>query len=284
MKKTQKRVLTVQDVSCFGKCSITVALPIISAAGMECTIMPDALLSAHTGIEGFTFKKLTDQMVPILAHWKKLGLRFDCIYTGFLCDAEQADICCDIVDSLRSEVGTVVVDPAMADNGELYPVFGPDFPKAMRRLCSKADVIKPNITEACMMLGRRFEKGPYTREWVEDLLEEAGRIGAGKVVLTGVYFDDREIGAAAYDCASGRVTYHMSRKVPGYYVGTGDIFSSALVSALMRGKSLEEATDIAVDLTGGSIRRTYEAGTDPLYGVDFEDGLPDFERRIGSGE
>lgn len=280
-KRALKRVLAVHDISCFGKCSLTVALPIISAAGHECTVLPNALLSTHTGIGGFTYKDLTEEMEPILAHWRNLGLGFDSVFTGFLCNNEQISLCCDIIDSLNGSGPLVFADPAMADNGELYTVFGPEFPSEMRRLCAKADVIKPNITEACLMTGTEYVKGPYTKEWIGSLLSELADIGARHVILTGVYFDEENIGAAAYDCSTGRTDYSFRRKYPGDYVGTGDIFSSAAVSALLSGKDLPEAVDIATDLTTGCIARTYEQGTEPLYGVNFEDGLPAFMERLG---
>ena len=270
----QKRVLAIHDISCFGRCSLTVALPIISAMGHECTILPNAILSAHTGIPGFTFRYLTDEMRPIAEHWKKLDLRFDSVFTGFLCNKEQIDITCDLIDHLRTKDTLVVVDPAMADGGELYTVFGPEFPGYMRELCSKADVIKPNITEACLMTGTEYVPGPYSESWISDLLRKVAEIGARYVILTGVYFDDEKIGAASCDCSTGRTTFHFQKTVPGCYVGTGDIFSSVLTGALLGGADLDTAVDMAVDFTSGAIRRTYEAGTDPLMGVNFEDGLP----------
>ena len=276
----QKRILALNDISCFGRCSLTVALPIISAAGLECTILPNCILSTHTAIEGFTLRDLTGEMRPIMKHWQDLGLKFDGIYTGFMCSKEQIDIACETIDSLRGEDTFVVVDPAMADNGKLYPIFDGEFPGLMRKLCGRADIIKPNITEACMMLGREYVPGPYTEEWIEGLLKDLASVGAKKVVLTGVYFDDKRIGAAAYDCASSSVEYHFNDMVPGYYHGTGDVFCSALVGAIGRGHTLGDATQMAVDFTAGSIRRTYEAGTDVRYGVNFEAGLKDFVNRL----
>ena len=278
----QKRILALNDISCFGKCSLTVALPIISSTGLECTILPNCVLSTHTAIEGFTLRDLTGEMVPIIEHWKKLGLRFDGIYTGFMCTKEQIDIARTAIEGLRGEGTFVVVDPAMADNGKLYPIFDSKFPPYMRELCSVADIIKPNITEACMMLGREYKPGPYTKEWIEDLLKELSQIGARNIILTGVSFDESKIGAASYDCSTGKVEYHLRDTVPGYYHGTGDVFCSAVVAAVGSGHSLGKATEMAVDLTTDSIRRTYEAGTDVRFGVNFEDGLAEFAAKVRS--
>lgn len=275
-----KRVLAIHDISCFGKCSLTVALPIVSASGLECTVLPNVLLSTHTGINGFTYRDLTDEMGRIMDHLRSLDLKFDSVFTGFLSSREQVDFVIDIVKEVRDEGGLAYVDPAMADNGELYSVFGPEFPGHMRRLCSLADVIKPNVTEACLMLGSEYREGPYGRDYVEELLDRLSAIGAGKVILTGVGFDEDEIGAAAYDCETGETEYHLRRKIPGYYVGTGDIFSSVAVSAMMRGKGFGESVRLAVDFTADSIQRTYDAGTDPMFGVDFEHGIPDLVARL----
>ncbi len=275
-----KRVLALHDISCFGKCSLTVALPIISACGHECTVMPDALLSAHTAVPGYTYLDLTDQIKPVFAHWHDLKLRFDSIYTGFLCNEEQIDIACDIVDTMGDDPVIVVVDPAMADNGQLYPTFDEGFPVHMKELCARADIFKPNITEACLLLGREYEEGPYTEEWIDGLMMDLTRLGARRTVLTGVYFDEKSIGAATYDSDTGEIEYIMNDKVPGIYHGTGDIFCSVVVGAMNRGKSFNDSVRIAVDFTQESILRTYHAGTDVRFGVDFESGLPELIRRV----
>ena len=270
----QKRVLAVHDISCFGKCSLTVALPIISSTGVECTVMPTAVLSTHTGgLKGYTYRDLTDDLLPILNHWKALGLGFDAVYTGFLGSFEQISIVSKIFDELKGKNTMIAVDPVMADNGELYPMFNKDFPKGMRKLCEKADVILPNITEASLLLGEEYVRGPYSEEYIEGMLKRLGKIGSGKVVLTGVYFDDGQLGAAAYDSAADAVSFSFRDTVPGYYHGTGDIFGSVIVSALMNGLDLAKANKIAVDFTAESIMRTKNAGTDVRFGVNFEEGL-----------
>ena len=279
--KDQKRVLAIHDISCFGRCSLTVALPIISSAGIETTVMPTAVLSTHTGgFTGFTYRDLTDDIVPIVDHWKTLDLRFDSIYTGFLGSFEQIDIVSNVFDDLGTDA-MIAVDPVMADNGKLYTIFPNDFPKGMRRLCSKADVIMPNITEAVLMLGKEYEEGPYSEEYIESLLRELGRMGAKKVVLTGVFFNGTELGAAYYDVASSEIGYAFADRIEGYYHGTGDVFGSVLVSALVNGKTLKGSTEIAVDFTARSIRRTKDAGTDIRFGVNFEEGIPKLVKDLG---
>jgi pyridoxine kinase len=281
----QKRVLAIHDISCFGKCSLTAALPIISAAGAECTVMPTAVLSTHTGgFKGYTYRDLTEDLLPILEHWRTLDIRFDAIYTGFLGSFEQIDIVSKIFGELRGEDTIVIVDPVMADNGELYPIFGKDFPNGMRKLCEQADVIVPNITEAVLLLGEEYVKGPYSKEYIEGLLKRLGGIGAEKIVLTGVFFDTERLGAAAYDTATGNISYSFHDLIPGYYHGTGDVFGSVIVSALMNGSDLAEANGLAVEFTAKSIKRTKDAGTDVRFGVNFEDGLGALAQKIRRAE
>jgi len=280
----QKRVLAIHDISCFGKCSLTVALPIISATGVECAVMPTAVLSTHTGgFKGFTYRDLTDDLVPIKEHWKTLNLRFDAFYTGFLGSFEQIDLVIMIIKELKGKDSLVVVDPVMADNGELYSIFSKDFPSGMKKLCEKADVLIPNITEAVLLLGEDFVKGPYTKDYIEGLLKRLGRIGPKKIILTGVYFEEKHLGAAAYDVGSGIISYSFHKTIPGYYHGTGDVFGSVVVSALVKGLSLEKANEMAVEFTAKSIKRTKDAGTDIRFGVNFEEGLGKLVNRMKEG-
>lgn len=278
---TQKRVAAIHDISCFGRCSLTVALPIISAAGIETSVIPTAVLSTHTGgFEGYTFRDLTEDILPIAEHWKSLGLRFDAIYTGFLGSFEQLDIVSKVIDGLRDDNTLVLVDPVMADNGELYGLFPESFPMGMRVLCAKADVIVPNITEAALLTGQPYREGPYEPAYIEGLLARLAELGTGRSVLTGVYFDDKKLGAAVYDGKC--VQYAMAERVPGFYHGTGDVFGSALLSALLTEHSLAESAQIAAEFTAGSIRRTLEAATDIRFGVNFEAGLAELAQRLNS--
>lgn len=279
----QKRVAAIHDISGFGKCSLTVALPIISAAGVETTVMPTAVLSTHTGgFTGYTYRDLTEDMRPITDHWKSLGLEFDAIYSGFLGSFEQIDIVSEFIDKFSDNSKTIaMVDPAMADNGKMYAIFDMEFAKKMGSLCAKADIIVPNFTEAAFILGEDYIEPPYSKEYVECMLKKLADLGPKEIVLTGVAFDDKELGAAAFDKSTGEISYSLSDRIDGYYHGTGDVFASALIGAYLNGKSLSESCDIAVNLTCSSIRRTKEAETDIRFGVDFERGLPEYIKEIG---
>lgn len=273
----QERILAIHDVSCVGRCSLTVALPIISSVGIECSVLPTAVLSTHTGgFTGFTYRDLTEDITPIRDHWRTLDITFDAVYTGFLGSFEQIDLVMDMIDSVSKDGTKVYVDPVMGDKGRLYTVFGPDFPAGMRRLCEKADVIMPNLTELTLMLGEEFVDAPYTREYIDGILERARVFGAERIIITGVSFQEGMVGAVYMDYTTGERGEVMRAEVPGYYHGTGDVFGSALVGACESGLSLGKAVEAAVDLTVGSIIRTRDAGSDVRYGVNFEAGLGDY--------
>ena len=280
-KTHQKRVAAIHDLSGFGKCSLTVALPILSAAGIETSALPTAILSTHTGgISGYTYHDLTEDMRPVMKHWKSLDIKFDAIYTGFLGSFEQLDIVKEFFDAFRQEDNLILVDPVLGDNGELYTVFTREFAIGMRMLCQKADIIVPNLTEAALLLDEPFHPGPYTHAYIESLLRKLGALGPQKVVLTGVYFKEDELGAATYDRTTDTIDYVFTQKIPGYYHGTGDVFASALLSALLNDFSLIDAAAIAVHFTTDSIRRTYKAKTDYRFGVNFEQSFPDFLKEL----
>lgn len=280
-KTHQKRVAAIHDLSGFGKCSLTVSLPILSAAGIETSALPTAILSTHTGgISGYTYHDLTEDMRPVMKHWKSLDIKFDAIYTGFLGSFEQLDIVKEFFDAFRQEDNLILVDPVMGDNGELYTVFTREFAAGMRMLCQKADIIVPNLTEAALLLDEPFHPGPYTHAYIESLLRKLGALGPQKVVLTGVYFKEDELGAATYDRTTDTIDYVFTQKIPGYYHGTGDVFASALLSALLNDFSLIDAAAIAVHFTTDSIRRTYKAKTDYRFGVNFEQSFPDFLKEL----
>lgn len=273
----QKRVAAIHDISGFGKCSLTVALPILSAAGIETAALPTAVLSTHTGgISGYTYRDLTADIHPFTEHWNSLGLYFDAIYSGFLGSFEQLDLVGKFFDTFKKTDNIILVDPVMADNGEMYKIFTPDFAVGMAGLCKKADILVPNITEASFLLGEAFQEGPYTKEYIENLLKNLTKLGVNKIVLTGVFFDDKELGAATYDKETGAIDYVFAERIPGYYHGTGDVFGSALLSGLLNGFNLRDSAGIAVRYTTESIARTYKAQTDIRFGVDFERSIPNF--------
>lgn len=277
----QKRVAAIHDISGFGKCSLTVALPIISAAGIEVAVIPTAVLSTHTGgFEGYTYRDLTDDMRPMAKHWETLGIEFDAIYSGFLGSFEQIAIVKHFIDTFRKKGSVVLVDPAMADNGTMYPVFDMKFAKEMAGLCAKADIIVPNMTEAAFLLGDEYVEKPYTHEYIDDLLCRLSNMGPSKVVLTGVMFDEGRLGAASFDKDNGELSYAFSDTISGNFHGTGDIFASAMLAAILSDKTLAEAAQIAVNFTCGSIQRTKDAGTDVRFGVNFEMGIADLIKEL----
>lgn len=275
MNPQQKRVAAIHDISGVGKCSLTVALPILSAAGCEAAVMPTALLSTHTAaFDGYTYRDLTDEMLPIAEHWHKSGLKFDAIYSGFLGSTAQVQIVCDIIDIIGDEHTLTLIDPAMADNGRLYRTFDSDFPQVMKKLAAKADILTPNITEICLMTDSEYKSGPYDKKYISQLLQKAAGLGCKKIVLTGVYFDDEKLGCAAYDCENGECDYIFSDKQSGFYHGTGDVFASALLSGLMNGFDLKSSAKIACDFVAQSIIETNLQPVPNKYGVNFENALP----------
>ncbi len=267
-----KRVLTIQDVSCVGQCSLTVALPIISACGVEACPLPSAVLSTHTGgFKGYTFRDLTDDMPAILDHWLKEGISFDAIYTGYLGSAKQIDYVRDIMKRAGKPGSLNIVDPAMADNGKLYPGFNDAFVDAMRTLCADADIVLPNITEACLLTGETF-KTEYDEGYIAMLLEKLAALGAKNVLLTGVGYTGDTTGVAALE--NGKREYYAHRSIDGGCHGTGDIYASAFVGALMRGKDIFPAAKIAADYTVKCIENT-QGDKSHWYGAKFEPALPE---------
>ncbi len=276
----QKRALAIHDISGFGKCSLTVALPILSAAGVECSCMPTAVLSTHTGgFSGYTYRDLTEDILPMARHWENLGVSFDALYTGYLGSAEQIDLVLEVFERLGQENCLRLVDPVMADFGRLYAGFSPDFPAQMKRLCAKADVIIPNITEATLMLGKPYREGPFERSYVEELLAELAELGPRQVVLTGMFFDDGEqLGSAAWE--NGEVSYAFAPRIEGQYHGSGDVWGSALLAALMNGRNLNDACRIACEYTSESVALTRASQTDDRFGLRFETALPSLMKKL----
>lgn len=276
----QKRIVTIQDISCFGTCSLTVALPIISAMGIETVILPTAVLSTHTGgFQGYTFRDLTGDISPIAAHWKRLGLSFDTIYTGYLGSISQLSLMDQFFDQFAKENTLTVVDPVMGDHGRLYSGFTPDFPKAMAKLCARADLIVPNLTEAVFLLGEEYREH-YTEEEIKALLVRLAGLGAKNVILTGVSFRAAETGAMAYSAETGRFFSYYNENVPSTFHGTGDIFASVCTGALTHGLSLEQTVQLAVDFTLSCIQATAKNADDRWYGVNFEVCIPKLIKRL----
>ena len=268
-----KRILTIQDISCVGQCSLTVALPILSAAGLECAILPSAVLSTHTaGFSGFTVRDLADDMPAINAHWVKEGIKFSAIYTGYLGTESQIDMVLDIKNSSLEDGGLLIVDPAMADNGKLYPAFDESYAKAMVRLCAKADYVLPNITEACFLTGIEY-KTEYDREYAFSLLYALKKLGAKNVILTGVSFKPDTTGIMVLE--DGKCRYYEHELLKNSCHGTGDIYASAFVGALVQGLDAYESAKIAGDFTVDAIKAT-AGDSSHWYGAKFEPVLGNY--------
>lgn len=283
-----KRIITVQDISCVGKCSLTVALPIISAMGVEACVLPTAVLSTHTAFKGFTFRDLTSDIEPICRHWKDENIQFDAIYTGYLGSFEQLDL----MHKLMADFGSTalkIVDPCMADNGRLYPGFTQEFAFAMAKLCGKADVVVPNLTEASFMLGIPYQAARYNKDYIISVLKQLAQLGAKQVVLKGIEFEKDQpeligvtgkIGIASYDANTGAISWYFHKKMPQSFHGTGDIFASVLTGALMRGLTLEQSYALAGDFVAESIDATLQHKDYNWYGVDFETVFPYLINRL----
>ena len=269
-----KRILTIQDISCLGKCSITVALPIISAMGVETTILPTAVLSTHTMFPDFTVKDLTDQLIPITDHWKSQGVKFDAIYTGYLGSAEEIEIAKKIFKEFGGDDTLIFIDPVMADNGKLYPAFDMEYAKLNAGLCGEADIIVPNITEACFMTDTEY-KEEYDEAYILELLDKLAKLGAKKVVLTGASLSEGKTGVYGLDTVTGEKIIYQNDRVDASFHGTGDVFASVSVGAITRGLDLKTAFKIAADYTADTIRTTLENPSKPWYGVDFEATIPE---------
>lgn len=279
----QKRVVAIHDISCVGKCSLTVALPVLSAAGVEVSVLPTALLSTHTGgFDGYTYLDLTDEIPKIVNHWKSLGLKVDAFYTGFLGSEAQADMVCGIIDALADADTLIFTDPVMGDNGRLYSSFLPTFPEKMKTLCRRSQILTPNLTEACLLTNTEYRHDGYDREYIEEILRKLASFGAETVIITGVSLEKGTLGAAYSDTKTGESGFSFSGNVNGMFHGAGDVFAAALLGALLNEKDIKTAVDIALDLTVGSIKRTYAAQTDTRFGLDFEHGLGDYAHRISS--
>ena len=274
-----KRLVTIQDISCVGKCSLTVALPIISAMGIETAVVPTAVLSTHTMFKNFTFRDLSTDIPEISKHWKSEKINFDAIYTGYLGSIDQIEMLKDFFREFKTNNNFIFIDPVMGDNGKLYVGFNQEFALQMKELCKKADIIVPNLTEASYMLQKEY-KEEYTEEEIKELLIELSSLGPKQVILTGISFNEAELGVMAYNKETNKFFTYFREKIPVKYHGTGDIFASTLVGAIVNDNSLEEALKIAVDYVWETINDTYKEKKEDAYGVNFENKIPYLINRI----
>ena len=273
-----KKVLTIQDISCVGQCSLTVALPIISACGIETAILPSALLSTHTaGFTGFTVLDLTEEFPKIINHWEKEKITFDGVYTGYIL-ASQIDYINQICSKFNK--GLKIIDPVMADHGAFYYGFDKNFAKKMGELCFGADVILPNLTEAAFLLDEDCRLFGYNQEYIENLCRKLSeKFNVKTVVLTGVSFNEKELGVAVLD--KGEISYYFGEKISRNFHGTGDIYSSAFVGSYLNGNSALKSASIAVDYTIECMKLTIDHADKHFYGVFFEKALPLLISKLG---
>ena len=272
----QKRVIAVHDLSCAGRCSATVALPILSCAGLETSLLPTALLSTHTAFPGVQFHDLTETILPTVRQWHELGFEADAVYIGYLGSLEQTELLREALPYMAGEQTRIYIDPVMGDGGKLYSGIDPAFPEKMRAFCGLGSVILPNITEACLLCGVPYHEGPHEERWIDELLERLRDLGQEQTILTGVMPDEEHIGAAMMDCRTGKVEKVVLPRVPASVCGTGDVFASALIGAQLSGVHTLEAVRIAENFVSDCIRRSLAEERDLRRGVNFEAGLGDY--------
>ena len=266
------KILTIQDISCYGQCSITVALPVVSAFGIETAILPSAVLSTHTaGFTDFTVRDLTEDLPEIRKHWEKEGILFDAIYTGFIASIEQLDYIKDIIDSRLKPGGLVFVDPAMADHGEFYNGFDQEFADKMGELCKLGDYVLPNTTEACYILHKPW-KEEFTKEEMLEMANELSEFTKRHVILKGDTHKEGQLGMIVLDKDEETCDIVFNDKVDSH--GTGDVFASAFVGSTMNGKTPTQAAKIAGEFTKRAIEKTIGDETH-TYGVKFEQVIPE---------
>jgi len=272
-----KKILTVQDISCLGQCSLTVALPIISACGIETCVLPSAVLSTHTsGFKGYTFRDLTEDIPKITDHWVKEKIEFDAIYTGYLGSELQIQYVLDIFNRVAKKDCLKIVDPAMADNGNMYPGFDLKFASRMADLCATADYVLPNITEACLLTGEEY-KTSYDEAYIKNIVNKLLALGSKNVILTGVSYSEETTGIVVAD--EKNFAYYTHKKFHNSCHGTGDIYSSSFVGALLSGKSAFDSAAIAGDYTLECIKETVKLDNH-WYGAAFEPVLSYLIERI----
>lgn len=271
MNHRQKRAIAIHDISCAGRCSLTVALPVLSVQGIETNVIPTAILSTQTGgFEGYTYRDLTEDILPIVHHWATLDRPCDAIYTGFLGSFRQLEIISQVIDLVQKPETLICIDPVMGDGGKLYSTFDMNFVDGMRKLCGRAHMITPNITEAFLLLNRPYQAGPYTSDMVEELLRALSKLGPEIVILTGIYPDEDRLGAAVYSKKNDRVYTAYASAYKGTYHGAGDLFASVFLGKMLQKVPMERALNDSVAFVARCIHQTREQGSDTRFGLEFE--------------
>ena len=273
-----KRILTIQDISCIGQCSLTVALPIISAFGIETCILPSAILSTHTaGFKGFTCLNFTEEFKKIIAHWEKEKINFNAFYTGYLLNKEQINIIKEIFTKFSINNNSLkIIDPVMGDNGELYTGFDLNFVQAMKSLCLNADIILPNLTEACLLTGYEY-KEKYDEEYISNLIKKLEEFKVKIIIITGIGYEENTTGIIVVE--NGKTKYYKHKKISTISYGSGDVFSSIFIGSYLKGMNAFDAACAAADFVFECIEYTIK-DTSHWYGVKFEPLLADFVIRL----
>lgn len=275
MKNLVPKVAAVHDISCFGRCSLTVIMPILSVLGVQVCPLPTAVLSTHLGgFKNLAFCDFTNHMPDFFHHWKSEGISFDCIYSGFLASEQQIDVVQHFIEEFSANSPLVLVDPVMGDEGKLYSVYTPQMQEQMKRLVKKADIVTPNYTEACFLLGETYQEKVYDIEKMKKWLITLGDFGPSIVVMTGIPFENEKILTLGYDKKQNAFWEIFNDYIPAKYPGTGDIFASVLVGSLLHKESLPAAMRRAAEFTGLAIRTTFQADTPTREGVLVEKVLP----------
>ena len=268
----QKKVAAFHDISGFGRCALTTAIPVLSVCGLHCCSVPSAVLSAHTAFKGVTFRDLTQDLDAFIANWASIGVKLDSIYSGYLGSEKQIEQVLALRKACGKEDCLLIVDPVMGDNGKAYSIVSNEsFVMAIRDLCCKADVITPNLTECSLLLGMGADGYEDTPEAAEDYMRRLAAKGPGQVVVTGLS-NGEQVGAGYYDKATDTVGFIFHERVPTYFPGTGDLFTSVLTARLSGEQkcSLEKAVSDAAHFVMECAKYTHEQGTPPIEGVQFE--------------
>ncbi|MEK6189767.1 MAG: pyridoxamine kinase [Carnobacterium alterfunditum] len=271
----QPRILVIQDISASCRISMNVAVPILSCLENWVSILPTALLSTHTGkgFEGYTFLDLSAEIPAILNHWRSLGIKFDGIVIGYLSSVEQIRLMKKIILQFTNEEALIVLDPVMGDHGNLYPGFSSEHVTAMRELCQFADVLIPNVTEACLLTGTTYPKKPHTKKIIDPIISKLTKQNKQSIVLSGVTGTEKQVGAAFVTKGSSEICYAFSQVHPGHFDGVGDLFTSVIAGFLFQQQSLRRANEVAVNYISKVVKRTIDDQIDPLYGIAFEKDL-----------
>lgn len=261
-----KEVLCIQDLSCVGKCSLTVALPVLSAMGCTCSVLPTGVMSTHTAFADPHIHSLTEDILPISAHWQKIGKRFDAVLVGYLSDQEQIQAVSSV---LKENPVITVLDPAMADGGKLYSGISPEHPEHLKALCRQAQILLPNVTEAALLTGIAYQE-TGDQSYYESLIDRLLDLGVQSVMLTGVSLSKGQTGFL-YASRNSAPQIYQTQQIPGHFHGTGDLFSAVFTGGLLSGFNGFDAGVLAANFVERVLKNT-EIPTP--FGVKFETQLP----------